>query len=33
LQAENHFLLNQIDHQVRMQTVLNCTLSVDQKQS
>jgi len=25
--------LNQIDHQVRMQTVLNCTLSVDQKQS
>jgi len=28
LQAENHFLLNQIDHQVRMQTV-----SVDQKQS
>jgi len=25
--------LNQIDHQVRMQTVLNYTLSIDQKQS
>jgi len=33
LQAKNHFLFNQIDHQVRMQTILNCTLSVNQKQS
>jgi len=25
--------LNQLDHQVSMQVLLNCTLSIDQKQS
>jgi len=33
LKAKNHLYLNQLDHQVRMQTVLNYILSIGQKHS